>query len=240
MNDFPNKTLSQIVTMHHQTAQVFENYGLDFCCKGKRSLNSACKEKQIPLQDILRDIDQALQTEAASSAFNTMSLTELVENIVRVHHGYVKANLPQITEYIFRVATKHGDTFPYMKEVYALFTHLKQQFEEHMVKEEKVLFPRIKLLELNYYEHKNADYVQLPIQMMEQEHDEAGDIMQKIRELTNDFTPPAQACTTFRLALNSLKAFEQDLHQHVHLENNILFPKAIELFGQPGSCALEN
>jgi regulator of cell morphogenesis and NO signaling len=240
MNDISSKTLSQIVTTHHQAAKVFENYGLDFCCKGKRSLDSACQEKQIPLQNVLMDIENAVKNEGSFPAFDTMSLTELAEYIVRVHHGYVRTNLPQISEYIFRVATKHGDSFPYMKDVQVLFSELKQQFEEHMVKEEKVLFPGIKLRELNFSVNMGPDYVQLPIHRMEQEHDEAGQIMQKIRELTNNYTPPSQACTTFRLALNSLKAFEQDLHQHVHLENNILFPKAIEQFGEARSCSLSN
>src|SRR3954447_12482973 len=197
MNDFSNQTLSQIVTMHHQAAKVFENYGLDCCCKGKRSLDKACEEKQIPLQDVLHDIEYSLQASAPSSPFGSMSLTELAEYIVRVHHGYVKTNLPQIADYISRVATKHGDNFPYMKEVNDLFTRLKLQFEQHMVKEEKILFPRIKLLELNITGIASENSVQLPIRMMEQEHDEAGEIMQKISELTNSYTPPALACTTF-------------------------------------------
>jgi regulator of cell morphogenesis and NO signaling len=150
----------------------------------------------------------------------------------------VKLNLPQIFNYVLRVASKHGDSFPYMKEVYVLFAELKEEFEQHMQKEEKVLFPKIKLLELNATGNQNANYLQAPIDMMEQDHEHAGMTMQKIRELTNNYTAPEQACTTFRLTLDSLKAFEEDLHQHVHLENNILFPKALQLFATPASCSI--
>src|SRR5215212_3320958 len=171
MNNLSNKTLSQIVTEHYQAARVFENYGLDFCCKGKRSLALACNEKQIPVENILEDLNKVLVAENASSEFDTMSLTELAEYIVRVHHTYVKLNLPQISDYILRVASKHGDAYPYMKEVHLLFAQLKQEFEQHLAKEEKILFPRIKLLELNAAGNTDADYLNLPIQMMEQEHD---------------------------------------------------------------------
>jgi regulator of cell morphogenesis and NO signaling len=238
MKDLSNKTLSQIVTENYQTARVFEKYGLDFCCKGKRPLISACEEKNIPVENILQELYQALGTEEKSSDFKQMSLNELSEYIVRVHHNYVKQNLPLIFNYILKVATKHGDRFPYMKEVYQLFSELRVEFDNHMEKEEKVLFPKIKLLELNASENSTANYLQAPIDMMEQEHDHAGRIMEKIRVLTNNYTAPEEACTTFRLTLESLAAFERDLHQHVHLENNILFPKALQLFTTPASCVI--
>jgi regulator of cell morphogenesis and NO signaling len=239
MEDISNKTLAQIVTDHYQTARVFENYGLDFCCKGKRPLADACAEKQVPVEQVLKELYEVLKSEEKANDFTTsMSLTELVEYIVRVHHTYVKLNLPLISNYLLRVVSKHGDAFPYMKEVSVLFAELKEEFEQHMIKEEKVLFPRIKLLELNAAENTQTNYLAGPIDVMEEDHEHAGLIMQKIRELTNNFTAPEQACTTFRLTLETLKAFEADLHQHVHLENNILFPKALQAFSAPVSCSI--
>jgi regulator of cell morphogenesis and NO signaling len=230
MNQLKDQTLSQIVKDHYETARVFENYGLDFCCKGKRSLVAACEENGIDISNITKELNEALQKETASTDFNRMSLTELTEYIVRVHHHYVKENLPQIDGYVQRVAGKHGDRFPNMVEVAKLFKELKTDFESHMLKEEKILFPRIKLLEITGTENVNDQQLRMPIDVMEDEHDHAGEIMQKIRKLTSDYTAPESACTTHRLSLEALKAFEADLHTHVHLENNILFPKALEKF----------
>lgn len=232
MNNLLNQTLSKIVTDHHQAAAVFEKYGLDFCCKGKRPLISALEEKNIPAQAVANELTSVIATENKLSDFNEMSLTELAEYIVRVHHGYTKANMPQILAYLQRVAAKHGEHFPYMVQVHKLFSELTEEMDEHMFKEEKILFPRIKKLELLDSMQMPLEYLQIPIDVMEHEHDAAGNIMQRIRELTNNYTPPASACTTFKLSLSSLQAFEADLHQHVHLENNILFPKAIAYLQQ--------
>jgi len=229
MEDLSKKTLSQIVTDHHETARVFEKYKLDFCCKGKRPLVGACEEKEIPVQDVLADLYEVLSEDDQSSGFNEMSLTELSAYIVRVHHSYVKLNSPIILNYILKVATKHGDRFPYMKLVYELFAELMEELHAHMLKEEKILFPRITLLELNATENRFTSLLDEPVQVMKDEHEVAGQLTNEIRKLTNNYQAPEQACTTFRVALESLKAFEADLHKHVHLENNILFPKALAM-----------
>ena len=229
MNTILNKTLSSIVTENYQAAKVFEKYGLDFCCKGKKPLADACNEKKLNADDIVKELNEVLTPSSSTTDFTKMSLTELAEYIVRVHHNYVKINSPQILEYLQKVATKHGDRYPYMKEVYLLLSEVKDDMEQHMLKEEKTLFPRIKLLELNAQQSTQPEYLQAPINVMEAEHDHAGTLLQRIRELTNNYTADEGMCTTFRLTLTSLQAFEEDLHQHVHLENNILFPKSIEL-----------
>lgn len=229
MTELLNKTISQIVTEHHQTAAVFERLGIDFCCKGKRPLAEAVAEKELNEQALLEELQTAIATEQGNKDYQNMSLTELAEYIVRVHHTYVRNSMPHILSYVLKVASKHGDRFPYMKEVFVLFSELNEEMMQHMFKEEKVLFPRIKLLEIDENAYTSMDYYQQPIDMMEDEHERAGEIMFEIRELTNNYEAPESACTTFRLALSSLQAFEADLHQHVHLENNILFPKAIEL-----------
>jgi regulator of cell morphogenesis and NO signaling len=242
MSDLLNKTLSQIVTENYQAAYVFEKYGLDFCCKGKRPLKDACVEKQIDVDNLLNELNIALSTKTAGTEFDKMSLTELAEYIVRVHHNYVKQNAPQIFAYVTKVATKHGDRFPYMIEVYRLFAEVQQEMAEHMLKEEKILFPRIKQLEFFEKPHNSIDFLQAPIDVMEHEHDHAGRLMEQIRKATNNYTVPEDACTTHRLTVAALKGFEEDLHQHVHLENNILFPKAIEAYKrlneQPATCRI--
>jgi regulator of cell morphogenesis and NO signaling len=230
MTELLNKTLSQIVTENYQAAHVFEKYGLDFCCKGKRALSVACNENGLVPENILTELETVLRSSTTAFDYGKMSLTELAEYIIRVHHDYVKIHLPQTIQYVERVATKHGDRFPYMVEVLKLFRELETELMHHMKKEEKILFPRVKLLELNAVTEITEGYLSAPIEVMEHEHDAAGTIMHQIRVLTNDYRAPEDACTTFRLALASLQAFEADLHHHVHLENNILFPKAIALW----------
>ena len=230
MNELLNKTISQIVTDYHQTAPVFEKYGIDFCCKGKRPLIDACAEKQLSKEEVLLELEHAIANETPGKDFTKLSLTELADYIVQVHHTYVKFNMPQIFQYVSKVATKHGDRFPFMKEVYLLFAEVQNELSHHMLKEERILFPRIKQLEAEGLTQGGIEFFQGPIDVMEAEHDRAGTIMQQIRQLTNNYIPPADACTTFRLSLASLQAFEADLHQHVHLENYILFPKTLQLF----------
>jgi regulator of cell morphogenesis and NO signaling len=238
MNNLLDKTLSQIVTEHHQAARVFEKYGLDFCCKGKRPLGSALEEKELNKQTVLSELETAFGRPDSNSDFNNMSLTELSEYIVRVHHNYVKLNSPQIYNFVLKVASKHGDRYPHMKEVFTLFSDVSNEMESHMEKEEKLLFPRIKQLEIpELAMGKTMEFLTAPIAVLETEHDSAGNAMQKIRELTNNYTPPEDACTTHRVTLESLRAFEEDLHQHVHLENNILFPKAIAYLEKINSVA---
>jgi len=230
MNELLNKTISQIVTDYHQTAPVFEKYGIDFCCKGKRPLIDACTEKALDKEELLAELNNAIETESSSTDFNQMSLTTLADYIVRTHHTYTKFNMPPIYSYLMKVATKHGDHFPFMKEVFQLFSEVQEEMTQHMLKEERILFPRIKQLEAEGALDVPLEYYTGPINVMEEEHDRAGTLLYQIRELTNNYTAPEGACTTFRLSLASLQAFETDLHQHVHLENHILFPKAIELY----------
>jgi len=228
------KSLGQIVNDNHKAASVFEKYGLDFCCKGKRSLQEACIEKSLPVEKLLSELQAINNSGEIPVAWDKMSLTQLADYIISRHHAYVKAEMPQIFAYLERVATKHGDRHPEMRKVFELFSIIKKEMEEHMDKEELILFPRIEAAEEGILENKAANmnvfYVQHPIQVMEAEHEKAGQLLSEIRELTSNYTPPNDACTTYRLSFAALQAFESDLHQHVHLENNILFPGAIELF----------
>ena len=239
MSDLKTKSLAQIVNTNHRAATVFEKYHLDFCCKGKRTLQQACTENELKVEDILSELERTEQSDNDKVVINydKLSLSQLAEYILTTHHEYVKKEMPVIAMYLQKVAAKHGDRHPEMLKVSELFMAVKEEMEHHMQKEEMVLFPRIKELEKQlvegYRPSINISYLKAPINMMEQEHDHAGSMLAEIRQLTNNYNPPADACTTYRLSFAALQAFELDLHQHVHLENNILFPKALQLFNMP-------
>jgi len=229
-------SLAQIVNNNHQAASVFEKYHLDFCCKGKRSLEKACAEQQLSILKVTEDLENSFTKNNNSPVdFENMNLTQLADYIVQTHHAYVKNEMPQIHAYLQKVSSKHGERHPELYKIFQTFNAVKEEMEGHMKKEELILFPRIKELQ-KLADNENANlqlnitYLQSPITVMEQEHDHAGNLLNDIRILSNDYTPPQDACTTYRLSFAALKAFELDLHQHVHLENNILFPKAMETF----------
>lgn len=232
-------SLAQIVNSNHKAASVFEKYHLDFCCKGKRSLEQACKEQQLPVSQITGELENIFGDESDAKAidFEKMNMTQLSDYIVQTHHAYVKHEMPQIYAYLEKVSSKHGERHPELYKIFQTFAAVKEEMEGHMRKEELVLFPRIKELQKmaddeNANRQLNISYLQSPITVMEQEHDHAGALLNDIRIFSNDYTPPQDACTTYRLCFAALKAFELDLHEHVHLENNILFPKAIGVFGE--------
>jgi regulator of cell morphogenesis and NO signaling len=230
-NELLSKTLAQIVNENHQAASVLEKYDLDFCCKGKRSLQTACEEKNIPASLVATEIENALHQNKASEEFDKLSLTQLIDHIVSTHHSYAKKELTQIFAYLQKISTKHGDRHNELYVIFETFSSLREELEQHMMKEELILFPRIKALE-NFVGNNDQGImnIQMPIAVMEDEHDKAGKLLSEIRNYTDNFTPPGDACTTYRLSFAALHALETDLHQHIHLENNILFPKAIDLF----------
>jgi regulator of cell morphogenesis and NO signaling len=230
-------SLAQIVNNNHKAAAVFEKYHLDFCCKGKRSLAQACGEQELPVSEVTQDLENIFSNESNNTAldFEKMNLTQLCDYIVQTHHAYVKSEMPQIYAYLQKVSSKHGDRHPELYKIFQTFSAVKEEMEGHMKKEELILFPRIKELQKladneNAQLQLNIGYLQSPITVMEQEHDHAGGLLNDIRIFSNNYTPPQDACTTYRLCFAALKAFELDLHQHVHLENNVLFPKSIEIF----------
>ncbi len=244
MSEILTKSLAQIVNNNHRAATVFEKYHLDFCCKGKRTLQQACAESELKVEDVLSELERTEQTSSDKVVINydKLSLSQLADYIITTHHQYVKKEMPAIVLYLQKVASKHGERHPEMLKVFDLFTAVKEEMDMHMQKEEAVLFPRIKELEKQLAAgNKNnlsITYLKSPIIMMEQEHDHAGAAMAEIRQLTSNYNLPADACTTYRLSFAALEAFELDLHQHVHLENNILFPKALQLFKTTGAVQL--
>lgn len=231
MINIAEQTLASIVTSNHSTVPVLEKYHLDFCCKGKRTLMEACTEKGISLADIALELKNTItHDDSKTMPFTQMNADQLISYILIHHHFYVKQAMPTILGHLEKVAFKHGDRFPYMVDVFNIFKEIKEEMTSHMQKEEMILFPRIKEMEAfhitSHTRHLSDGYISDPIHVMELEHDHAGDMLNTIRELTNTYTPPAEACTTFRVSLAELKEFEEDLHKHIHLENNLLFPLA--------------
>lgn len=225
MNNLAEETLGNIVAQNFKAAAVFTKHKLDFCCGGKKTLTEACIQKEIDPAIVVKELNFLTNTAKDVMPFNEMNASELISYILIHHHFYTKQNMPLILGHLEKVATKHGERFTYMPKVAALFSNLYQEMMQHMQKEEQILFPAIKELEQNTAKRLIAQ----PIAVMEAEHEVAGNILAQIRELTHDYTAPEDACTTFRIGLLELQEFENNLHQHVHLENNILFPLAEQL-----------
>lgn len=234
MNTSIELTVGQWVAQNYKTAQVFRNHGIDFCCGGGISVEKACKNKNVSLEQVLSELSTVGNQVTGNENYNQWKLDFLVDYIVNTHHEYIKGKLPELNFYANKVARVHGERHPELVQVLTLFLEIEQEMTEHMQKEEFVLFPFIKELASaqstsTIVEKPTFGSVKNPVMMMEHEHDSAGRIMEEIQKLTNNFNPPDDACTTYRVLFQNLQAFQEDLHKHVHLENNILFPKAIEL-----------
>lgn len=233
MNITKEKTVASIVTENIKAAHVFKKYGIDFCCGGGISIDKACEKSGVDysvLENDLKIVDNV------SKAFNygAWELDFLVDHIVNIHHSYVEESIPILMQYADKVAKVHGHHYTEVVKINSLIIEVAQELTAHMRKEELILFPFVKQLVRAKKEGAlppapHFGTVNNPIRMMEDEHEAAGDIFKIISKLTNDYTPPDEACNTFKALYAKLQEFELDLHQHIHLENNILFPKAIEL-----------
>lgn len=232
-----SQSLAEIVTKNFKAASVFEKYNLDYCCKGKRSLADACNERSLNPEKILEElseIDTSISNQF-SYPFEKLTLAQLIDHIQENHHQFVRRELAQIPVYLEKIVSKHGTRHPELVEIFELFKKLKTELLVHLQDEEDAVFPKIIALEkLNFKVPDNSFQAilspELSLKKLEKDHDEAGEIMAIIRALSDDYTPPPDACTTYKLAFAALKAFEIDLHHHVHLENNILMPKAMSLY----------
>jgi len=228
------KTLAEIVTENLRSAIVFEEYGLDFCCKGNRNLKEACADKNVDVQNLVDSLSNISDQASDDNKANQWELDFLVDYIMQKHHQYVKRMIPIISLHSDKVASVHGKNHPETIQIADLFLAVREELEGHMMKEERILFPQIKLMASTQKEGSQFfppvfGTIQNPIRMMEFEHTSAGDALYKIRELSNNYSHPDDACNTFKALYSELKEFEEDLHKHIHLENNILFPKSIQL-----------
>lgn len=230
------ETLGQIAAKDLHKAEVFKKYGLDFCCGGKKTVKEACAEKGLDVTKVEQELQQTAKSSSQRSLpFNDWPLDFLADYIVNTHHSYVLKNLPDIRAYAVKVVQVHGDKHPELIPIGKLIEDVNAELVAHMIKEEKVLFPFIKELahamdnSTQPANREHIDTVQSPVRMMEMEHEVVAENMKKIRELSNNYALPEDACTTYSLLYRMLDEFEEDLHVHVHLENNILFPKAIAI-----------
>jgi regulator of cell morphogenesis and NO signaling len=230
-----DETLGQIVAKDLRKAQVFKRYGLDFCCGGKKTVKEACAEKGLDVTKIEKELQQADKLPASRPLpYGDWSLDFLVDYIVNTHHSYVRKTLPDIVAYSKKVAKVHGDRHPELLVINQLVMEINEELTGHLVKEETILFPYIKtMVALKVNEQQSCAVrpfgtVQSPIKVMEMEHEIVGKHLDKIRKLSNNYLLPDDACASYSLLYRILDEFEEDLHLHVHLENNILFPKALE------------
>lgn len=223
------KTVGQIVADNYRTAEVFKKYGIDFCCGGKKALDKACADKKVNYDELTAALEAVSGNYALPSENPALwRMDFLADYIERTHHAYIRQAIPILLEFTQKVARVHGQRHPELLDIAAKFYSLATELSEHLMKEEQVLFPYIRQISTAEFAAKPFGSVQNPINCMEAEHEDAGQLMQEIRELTDNYTPPADACTTYRVTFAKLQEFEADLHRHVHLENNILFPKAIQ------------
>jgi regulator of cell morphogenesis and NO signaling len=229
------QTVREIALEYPSSIRVFEAYGIDYCCGGRKPLAEACAAGNLAMDEVIAALETAAQTPSAiGTDWSQASLEELSEHIVRTHHAYVKKELPRLAALAQKVVDRHGATTAELPLIQAALAKLDEELTQHLAKEEAVLFPYIVLLEHAKDDggakpHGCFGTVANPIAMMTQEHDAAGALLAEIRLLSHGFTTPDDACPTYHAFFDGLQDFERDLHQHIHLENNILFPRAIDL-----------
>jgi regulator of cell morphogenesis and NO signaling len=224
-------TVGEIVAEDFRAAAAFQQAGIDFCCGGRRSLDQACAERGLALDDMLNAIGRSCGQADAAPRFMEWEADAIAGFIVGTHHAYTRRALPVLTAYTTKLAAVHGGRHPELHEIAQLVQRVSAEMTAHMAKEEQVLFPYIAVIAEASRLGRTLPRAQFgpienPIRMMEHEHESAGAAVARIRQLTSGYTVPSDGCTTYRVCFEELAAFERDLHAHVHLENNVLFPKA--------------
>jgi regulator of cell morphogenesis and NO signaling len=231
MNDnFAHTTVGEIVASDYRTASVFDRFGIDFCCGGRRSVDDACRTAAVDPHDLKLALDELEAATPGDEDVTQWTAERLIGHIVSTHHTYTRTALATIGRYLAKLVSVHGPRHPELVRVAESWAALSRDLQQHMMKEEHILFPYI--LELSSsHERPLSPFgtVENPIRMMQREHEQAGDELGVIRALTHGFTTPPDGCATYRICFEELAHFERDLHRHVHLENNVLFPRAIAL-----------
>jgi regulator of cell morphogenesis and NO signaling len=226
------KTVREFAVQVPQAVRLFEKLGIDYCCGGGKPLTEACTQAQLPIQDVLRQLEESAKTIAVESDWSKASLSEVMDYIVTKHHTFVKQELPRLEQLLKKVASKHSEKHPELNQVQAIFYRLRDELTSHLMKEETVLFPYVKELEQSGGRRRPSSCfgtVRNPIHMMEIEHDSAGDALKELRKITAGYVAPEEGCFSYQTLYQGFAEFEADLHRHIHMENNILHPRAIEL-----------
>jgi regulator of cell morphogenesis and NO signaling len=224
-------TVGQLVIERPARARIFESFGIDYCCGGKQPLGQAIREKGLDEKTVLGVLDafDQQQSPQADRDWSQATLAELADHIEQTHHAYLKTELPRLEFLVHKVANRHGEHRPQLVELAHVFDAFKAELASHMYKEEAILFPICRQLDGSTPPAQfHCGSVRNPIAVMMREHDDAGDALKRMRELTDDYTAPADACNTYRALFDSLRELEFDMHRHVHKENSILFPRAVE------------
>jgi regulator of cell morphogenesis and NO signaling len=234
MKELALTKVSKIVATNFQTAKVFTQHGIDFCCNGGIPLDEACRAKGLSTEEVVKQVERVLQ-EPDEVDFEGMSLPRLVSFIINVHHTYVETTIPVLQAYLDKLCVVHGDRHPELFKIKKLYDEGARALMEHMLKEEQILFPYINSM---YAAVQNGQPlpashfgdINNPITMMEMEHSTEGERFKEIASISSNYQAPADGCQTYKVAFAVLEEFEKDLHKHIHLENNILFPRAKTLF----------
>lgn len=234
MATLKEKTVAEYVTENIKTAHIFKKHGIDFCCGGNISIEKACLKNNVNQLILKKELSEVDIVKDIIEDYDKWELDFLMIYIENVHHTYIKENLPLISQYANKVAKVHGHHYIEVTEVNMLFHEVANELIGHLQKEEQILFPFIKQLVIAKKEGSNTvtppfGTVNNPIQMMEHEHENVRNVFKQIAKLTNNYMPPEGVCNTFKALYAKLDEFEQDLHKHIHLENNILHSKALKL-----------
>lgn len=233
MNIEENQIIGDLVANDYRAASVFKKFGIDFCCQGNRTINDACEKKKVDSKSLLNDLNAAIQIQGETAVdYKSWPMDLLADYIEKKHHRYVQEKTLEIQPYLDKTCRVHGERHPELLKIQEEFNASAGELASHMKKEELILFPYIRKMVKIKLEGSKMDTphfgtVQNPINMMMEEHSVEGERFREIAELSNNYTPPEDACNTYRVTFALLNEFEQDLHLHIHLENNILFPRAI-------------
>jgi regulator of cell morphogenesis and NO signaling len=230
--DLNSMTIGEIVAQDYRAASIFKEAGLDFCCGGKKNIDEACSEKGIVKAEVMARLKELESTpNTTTHNFNEWEPGFLCDYIVNTHHTYVLKSLPELVHYTKKLSSVHGERHPELNEVASLFSDINRELLQHLKNEEEVLFPSLKQV----LKSRSAEFKKIMISeiaRLSDEHEFAGGAMDKINVITNNYQVPADGCNTYQVTFKLLEEFEDDLHTHVHLENNILFPKALKSANQ--------
>lgn len=235
-NKINNKPIGEIVRDDYRTAEVFKKFNIDFCCGGKKTIEEVCSTNNISVGEFTNALSETLNKTGFDKGYNFKDWEPdfLANYIVNVHHKYVAENIPLLLEFTQKIVRVHGERHPELQQIAGLFADVATELQHHMMKEERILFPYIAKLQAAFKSKSTPGpspfgTVRNPIAMMEMEHDNAGSLLKQMREISSNYKLPEDACGAYTVTYQKLDEFENDLRQHIHLENNILFPRAIEL-----------
>ncbi|WP_372872854.1 iron-sulfur cluster repair di-iron protein [Shewanella sp.] len=228
-NTLLDTRVGELVVQDYRFAHVFSRFGIDFCCGGGRTLSEACERAGADADEVVSALQHSAAEGEPDAVLAGLALPALLDYIEATHHSYVRTTAPLLLEYAAKMVRAHGEHYSEIKPLAGWIQALVEDLLPHLMKEEQILFPAIRAMAGGEQVNGCFGHIGNPIRAMEYEHDEAGTILKRLRELTQDYQPPAHACTTWRICYQTLAEFEADLHRHIHLENNLLFPKTLEL-----------